>query len=95
MNRDGYYPSMSTLQLQLDDELVKVLNDLDGPMDEAVRELMVIELYRRELISSGKAAQLLRLPLKDFLQKTGRLGIPFLRMNSQELEDEIQRSKSL
>ena len=39
--------------------------------------MIVLELYRRSLISSGKAATLLGVPRLDFIQRAGELGIPY------------------
>jgi len=41
--------------------------------------MIVLELYRRGLISSGKAAALLGLARLDFIQRASDLGIPYFR----------------
>jgi predicted HTH domain antitoxin len=81
---------MGSKILPLSDDLVKVLETLDQPLERAALELMVMELYRREKISSGKAAQLLGMPKLDFIQYSGELGIPFFRMDLGELEREVR-----
>ena len=53
-----------------------------------VRECVAIELYRRDLLSSGKAAELLDMDRVAFIHYTGRLGIPFFRMTSDEWEED-------
>lgn len=50
---------MGTVTLELDENLVAALQLLDQPIQQAARELIVLELYRRAVISSGKAAKLL------------------------------------
>jgi predicted HTH domain antitoxin len=48
-------------------------------------------LYRRGAISSGKAAELLGMGRVEFVRYSGRLGIPFFRMSSEDLQEEIQQ----
>lgn len=86
---------MHTVILELDEEIVEVLGLLAQPLQQAARELIVLELYRRALISSGKAAQLLGMDQLEFIQYSGRLGIPFFRMSKDEWAAEVAASKEL
>ncbi|MBI2760606.1 MAG: UPF0175 family protein [Chloroflexi bacterium] len=86
---------MSRVTLELDDDLVAAIGLLDRPPEQAARELIVLELYRRATITGGTAATLLRMPLAEFLQFAGRLGIHSIRMSEDEWEAEaaeIERS---
>lgn len=62
--------------IQLDDDLLKVMELADVPIDRLVRELLVMEMYRRGTIPRGKAAELLGMPLADFLHFASDLGNP-------------------
>jgi predicted HTH domain antitoxin len=86
---------MASMQLELDEDLVKALRLLDQPVDEAARELIVLELYRRAVISSGKAAQLLGMDRFEFIRHASRLGIPYFQMTPEELDAELEHLKSL
>jgi len=55
----------------------------------AIKEIAVLELYRRRDISSGKAAELLGMERFEFVRYASRLGIPFLDMDEMELDEEI------
>lgn len=70
---------MSRITIELDESLVEVLALIDQPLDDAVRETKVLELYGRGTISSGKAAQLLGTSKLDFIQYSGRLGTPYFQ----------------
>jgi len=48
----------------------------------------VLELYRRGLVSSGKAAELLEMNRMEFIRYSGRLGVPYFRMSAEEWEEE-------
>ena len=49
---------MNTVKIDLEEDIVSLLHQLNQPVQSAARELMVLELYRRGTISSGKAAEL-------------------------------------
>jgi predicted HTH domain antitoxin len=87
--------TMRRRTIVLDDDLVGALSLLDQPIDQAMRELVALELYRRGAISSGKAAQLVGMAKLDFIQYSGKLGIPFFRMTDDELDAEVARIRSL
>lgn len=71
-------------------ELLNVLRPLtDLPLEGYAEELMVLELYRRRQISSGKAAELLGMERVAFIQYASRLGIAFFDMSEEELAAEI------
>jgi predicted HTH domain antitoxin len=76
--------------VQLTDELVDVMKLNGKPLDRLVQELLVLELYRLDEISSGKAAELLGMPRADFIRFSGERGIPYFRMSKEEWEDEMR-----
>ena len=86
---------MSVIELELDDVLVELLKSRNKPLDQAAKETIVIELYRQELLSSGKAAELLGMKRADFVHMTGRQGIPFFRMSKEEFDRETDAVRSL
>lgn len=49
-------------------------------MASAERKMIVLELFRRGAISSGKTRELLGTPRLAFLHLASRLGIPFFDM---------------
>ena len=72
-------------------ELISVLRPLtDQPLEGYAEELMVLELYRRRQISSGKAAELLGMERVAFIQYASRLGVAFFDMSEQELATELE-----
>jgi len=53
----------------------------------------VFELYRRRLISSGRAADLLGIPRLEFIHRASELGIPYFRFTEDEWLAEVAESK--
>lgn len=86
---------MSTIALSLEDELTALLRQTNQPIELAAREMIVLELYRRGMISSGKAGQVLGMSRWDFIQHASRLGIPYLDMTEDEWEEERRQIDKL
>jgi len=85
---------MAELKLDLPPDLLEVLKSLGDPQ-QTIKECVVLELYRRGEISSGKAAELLGMSRLEFIQYSGRLGIPFFRYSPEELEAELRNLEGL
>ncbi len=79
---------MSSVTIELDQELVDLLHNVGNPQDK-LKEYLVLEMYRRREVSSGKAAELLDMERFEFIRYASRLGIPFLDMDEKEIQDEI------
>jgi predicted HTH domain antitoxin len=84
---------MASTDLDLGEELGALLAKLGQPVEQAAREMIVLELYRRGVISSGKAAALLGRPRLDFIQRASELGIPYFRFTEDECRTEVSESK--
>lgn len=81
--------------IELGEDLAPFVADLERPLSDVVRELLVIDLYRRGVISSGRGAELLGWSKLAFIQHTGKLGIPYFRYTEDEWEAERQASERL
>jgi predicted HTH domain antitoxin len=79
---------MSTVRVDLDEAVATLLHQTNQPVREAAQEMILLELYRRGTISSGKAAELLGMPRLDFIRHASQLGIPFIDMTVDEWEAE-------
>jgi predicted HTH domain antitoxin len=86
---------MSTISIDLEEDVVALLRQSNQPVERTARELIVLELYRRGAISSGKAAQLLGMSRVEFIQYASRLGIPYYAMTEDEWKNERTQSQRL
>jgi predicted HTH domain antitoxin len=84
---------MASTHLDLGDELGDLLAELGQPVEQTAREMIVLEMYRRSLISSGKAAALLDVSRFDFIQRASELWIPYFRFTEEEWQAEVAESK--
>jgi len=87
--------AMSSVMVEIDEPLAALLHLTKQPVQEAAREMIVLELYRRGVISSGKGAELLGTSRLDFIQHASRLGIPYIDMTEDEWAAEKAASESL
>jgi hypothetical protein len=62
--------------VHLGDDLAAILGREGEPIERVAQEMIVLELYRRGTISSGKAAGLLDTPRYGVIQRASALGTP-------------------
>ena len=86
---------MQTFKLELSPDLAALLQSFNQPLEQSARELMTLELYRRGVISSGKAAELLNMPRFEFVHYASRLGIAFFDMTEDEWKAEAGFAETL
>ncbi|MBM3127241.1 MAG: UPF0175 family protein [Chloroflexi bacterium] len=83
---------MSTVTMEVDRELVDLLHHVGRPEDK-LKEYLVLEMYRRREISSGRAAELLGMARFEFVRYASRVGVPFFDLDRQEVQDEINAAR--
>ena len=86
---------MSTISIDLEEDLAALLQGLNQPVQQAAHEFIVLELYRRGTISSGKAAQLLGISRWEFVHHASRLGIAFFDLTEDEWAAERMQAEML
>jgi predicted HTH domain antitoxin len=72
----------------LDDELAGLLEG-ERPLDVAAREALVMDLFRRGKISTGKACELLSLDRTAFLRRANEHNIPVYLTTEKEWEADL------
>jgi predicted HTH domain antitoxin len=73
----------------VDDELATILQAENGSLEDAAREALVVELFRRGRLSIGKACELLGVTREAFAQRAADLGIPYFLMNKADWATEL------
>ena len=87
---------MSTFTVQV--QIPEALRDLGYNEEEVRREvpvLLVLKRFRQGAVSSGKAADLLGLSRREFLDLLAREGVPVYDPTDQELADEWKTVQGL
>ena len=60
----------------------------DGNVSQAAARLLALELYREEKVSPQRAAAVCQTPLAAFMDFTAQHGVPLLRYNYEDLDQE-------
>jgi len=82
--------SLKNIQIPFPSEILDILATTYQTGADIIKEAAVLELYREGKISSGKAAESLDMERFEFIRYTGMKGIPFIRISSEELEEEVK-----
>lgn len=85
----------SAISIDLEQDLAALLQGDNHPVEETARELIILELYRRGKISSGKAAELLNMSRLEFIRHASRLGIAFFDLTDDEWRAERTQAEAL
>ena len=87
---------MSTFMVQV--QVPDALREIGYSNEEICREvpvLLVLKRFRQGIISSGKAARILDLTRREFLDLLGREGIPIYDPTDEQFADELKRVERL
>jgi len=79
---------MNSIRIELEEPLAALLYQTNQPLQDAAREMIVLELYRRGSISSGRAAEILGMSRLDFIRHASHLGIAHVDMTPDEWDAE-------
>ena len=78
-----------TVNLQLPRDLIGILDVVEVQVETRIMELIALELFREERISSGKAAELTGKSKLEFIHLLAQYGIPYFTESSDELEADV------
>ena len=82
-------PSDVTVQVTLPRSLLYESGLSQQEAGDALLRAFVLSLYRRDRISSGKAARLLGVHRLEFIRLLAEESIPYLDYTADELEEEV------
>ncbi|MCS7265788.1 MAG: UPF0175 family protein, partial [Armatimonadetes bacterium] len=66
-----------------------------GDVEQAIKECIVLELYQRGEISTGRAAEVLGISYRQFIDLLAKHEIPFFRYSLEELETEMREMEDM
>lgn len=87
--------STLTVKLVVPRDLLGALDIPEARLEGRLRELIAIELFREERISSGKGAELLGMSKREFIQLLAQHGVPYFGETPEELATEVAAVKKL
>lgn len=83
---------MRTAHVKFDDDLYSLLGT-EIPLDQFIRESVVLRLFMQRRISSGRAAELLNMRKEEFLRYSSTNGVPVVHLDETELGEELRVAK--
>ena len=88
---------MSTLSfnLKIPRDLIGALDIPEAQLEARILELVALELFRQERISTGKAAELLGISKWEFIQLLAQQNIPYFTESPEELAAEVAMASRL
>ncbi len=87
--------STLTVQLNLPQDLLEVLNVPEAQLETQILKLVALELFRQERISTGKGAELLGIKKWEFIQLLAQHNIPYFTDSPTDLAAEVETAQSL
>jgi predicted HTH domain antitoxin len=81
---------METVRIELPSALLRAANLEGNNLSQEAARLLALELYREEKVSLQLAAELCQTPLAAFMDFSAKHGVPPLRYNNEDLEEENQ-----
>jgi predicted HTH domain antitoxin len=87
--------STLTVNLKIPRDLLGALDVPEAQLEAQILELVALELFRQERISTGKGAELLRISKWEFIQLLAQHDIPYFTESADELAAEVATAQSL
>ena len=84
-----------TVNLKLPRDLLGALDIPEAQLETRILELVALELFRQERISTGKGAELLGISKWEFIQLLAQHSIPYFTESPEELAAEVITAQSL
>jgi len=78
-------------EVELPEEVVAQLGWQEAEVSRRLREVLVMELLRRHVISQGKAVELLQLNPWDLYEVMSRYQVPAVDMTPEEVQRELSK----
>ena len=86
---------MSTLTIELPESVVQLLGSTTEEATRHLSGLAYIELFRQGQVSSGWAAEKLKISKEDFLELLYSHDVPYFDMSEEELREQVEVAMSL
>jgi predicted HTH domain antitoxin len=72
----GNFELMETVDVKLPSELLRLANLEGSSLSQEAARLLALELYREDMVSLGRAAELCQAPLAAFMDFAAKHGVP-------------------
>ena len=81
---------MSQILIPLTSDVADLFGDTPEQIERHVSEVLVLDLYRRHVISAGRGAEILGMERFAFIRWAGSLGIPYFDTTPEDWANQLQ-----
>ncbi|MFT4040490.1 MAG: UPF0175 family protein [Thermomicrobiales bacterium] len=82
--------SQTTVVITLEADVADLFGETPEQIARFLLEAGVLDLFRRQVISRGRAAEILGLNFEEFLQLSNAAGIPHFDFDAEDIEYELR-----
>ena len=83
---------MQVLSIPYSDDLLAATGKSKEALEQELRFLLAVKLFELRRLSIGKAAQLCGMPKLRFMNEMGRMGIPVINFDDDQIAYELQNA---
>jgi predicted HTH domain antitoxin len=83
---------MQVLSIPYSEDLLVATGKSKEALEHELRFLLALKLYELRRLSLGKAAQLCGMPRLNFINEIGRMGIPVINLDDDQIRDELKNA---
>ncbi len=81
---------MNTITIDLPESVLLTTGQSHDEFVKEAKFLLMAKLFEMGRISSGKAAEICDMPRIDFIYTVGKMGIPVVQLDEEELKREFE-----
>ena len=85
---------MATINVELPEELIRAAKLSGESASQEITKILALELFREKIISIGKAAELSRISIEEFMDFAARRDVP-LHYELEDLENDQKLADTL
>ena len=81
---------MQTLKIPYSEEMLVATGSTPEQLEREFRLLLAVKLFEIGRLSLGKASEIAGLPKLRFMDDLGRLGVPIINLEADQIADELR-----
>lgn len=83
---------MHVLSIPYDEDLLVATGKSKEALEQELRLLLAVKMFELRRLSLGKAAQLCGMSKLKFMDEVGRMGIPVINLDDDQIKDELENA---
>jgi predicted HTH domain antitoxin len=84
--------TMQVLSIPYSEDLLIATGKSKEALEQELRFLLAVKLFELRRLSLGKAAELCGMEKLNFMDEMGRMGIPVINLDDDQIKDELKNA---